>query len=82
MDDQKLLERITSNPNVLAGKPVIQGTRLAVEFILNLLAHGATPREILEEYDGLTEADISACLLFAEKTLKDAAFMPLMAEAA
>ena len=82
MDDLKLLERISSNPKVMGGKPVIKGSRLTVEFILNLLAHGATNAEILEEYDGLVEEDIRACFLFAENALKDSAFMPLMAEAA
>lgn len=67
MKDQLLLERITLNPKVMVGKPVIKGTRLTVEFILNLLAHGATIGEILDEYDGLTTDDIQACLLFAEK---------------
>jgi uncharacterized protein (DUF433 family) len=52
MNDQILLERITLNPKIMVGKPVIRGTRLTVEFILNLLAHGATAAEILEEYDG------------------------------
>jgi uncharacterized protein (DUF433 family) len=45
----------------MAGKPTIKGTRLTVEYILNLLAHGATVAEILEEYEGLAEADIRAC---------------------
>lgn len=53
MTEQQLLERITLNPKVMAGKPVIKGTRLTVEYILNLLAHGATVAEILEEYQGL-----------------------------
>jgi uncharacterized protein (DUF433 family) len=65
MTDQDLLERIVANPRVMAGKPVIKGTRLTVEYILNLMAHGATPEEILAEYDGLTQEDIQACLLFA-----------------
>jgi uncharacterized protein (DUF433 family) len=65
MDDQILLERITLNPKVMVGKPVIRGTRLTVKFILNLLAHGATTAEILDEYNGLTPKDIKACLLFA-----------------
>ena len=69
MDDQLLLERITLNPKVMAGKPVIKGTRLTVEYILNLLAHGATPEEILEEYEGLTTEDIHACFLFATKSM-------------
>ena len=65
MNDQDLLERITLNPKVMVGKPVIRGTRLTVEFILNLLAHGATVEEILDEYDGLTPEDVRSCLLFA-----------------
>jgi len=47
MDDQQLLERITLDPEVMTGKPVIKGTRLTVEYVLNLLAHGATEEEIL-----------------------------------
>jgi len=50
MMEQQLLERITLNPKVMVGKPVIKGTRLTVEYVLNLLAHGATAAEILEEY--------------------------------
>jgi uncharacterized protein (DUF433 family) len=65
MTDQQLLERVTLDPKVMTGKPVIKGTRLTVEYILNLLAHGATSGEILEEYEGLTEDDIRACFLFA-----------------
>jgi len=78
--DEELLERIVLNPNVMVGKPVIRGTRLTVDFILNLLAHGATEKEILEEYKGLTKEDIRACFLFATKALKDTDFMPLAAE--
>jgi len=58
-------------------KHVIRGTRLSVEYILNLLAHGATVTEILEEYEGLIEADIRACLLFATLALESVSFMPL-----
>jgi uncharacterized protein (DUF433 family) len=79
MSDQALLQRITQNPDVLAGKPVIAGTRLSVEFIVNLLAHGATEQEILAEYSRLTPDDIQACLLFAARTLQQASFMPLAA---
>ena len=60
MKDQDLLERITLNPKVVAGKPIIKGTRLTVEYILGLLAHGATTEEILEEYQGLKPEDIQA----------------------
>ncbi|MBW4628103.1 MAG: DUF433 domain-containing protein [Brasilonema octagenarum HA4186-MV1] len=69
MTDQQLLERIVLNPKVLAGKPVIRGTRLSVEYILNLLAHDANVAEILEEYEGLSSEDIKACILFASKSL-------------
>lgn len=82
MKDQQLLERITLNPKVMIGKPVIKGTRLTVEYILNLLAHGATVTEILEEYSGLTLEDIQACLLFATKSLENTAFVPLAVEMA
>ncbi|MGB9618471.1 MAG: DUF433 domain-containing protein [Desulfomonilaceae bacterium] len=82
MTDQQLLERITLDPKVMVGKPVIKGTRLTVEYILNLLAHGATVTEILEEYKGLTPEDIQACLLFATKSLANTSFMPLLMEPA
>ncbi len=80
MKNEELIERIVLNPKVMVGKPVIRGTRLTVDFILNLLAHGATEKEILQEYKGLTEEDIRACFLFATKALKDTDFMPLLAE--
>jgi uncharacterized protein (DUF433 family) len=82
MKEQELLERIILNPKVMVGKPVIKGTRLTVEYILNLLAHGATVPEILEEYHGLTQEDIQACLLFATRSLENTAFMPLAMEMA
>ncbi len=82
MKDQQLLERITLDPKVMVGKPVIKGTRLTVEYILNLLAHGATANDIVEEYQGLTPEDVQACLLFATKSLENTAFMPLTAEIA
>jgi uncharacterized protein (DUF433 family) len=82
MNDRELLERITLNPKVLSGKPVIKGTRLSVEYILNLLAHGATEAEIREEYKGISEDDIRACLLFAGESLSRSEFMPLTVETA
>lgn len=82
MNDELLLERITVNPKVMVGKPVIQGTRLTVEFVLNLLAHGASVEEILDEYEGLEIEDIQACLLFAGKSLSKTEFMPLVLESA
>ena len=80
MTETQLLERIILNPGIMVGKPVIKGTRLTVEYILGLLAHGATTTEILDEYEGLTQEDILACLLFATKALESTAFMPLAME--
>jgi uncharacterized protein (DUF433 family) len=82
MTDRQLLERILVDPKIMVGKPVIRGTRLTVEYILNLLAHGATVAEILDEYEGLVAEDIQACLLFATKSLESTAFMPLALEMA
>ena len=82
MEDKTLLERITVNPKVMVGKPVIKGTRLTVEFVLNLLAHGATAAEIIGEYKGVTQEDIQACILFATKSLENTTFMPLAVEKA
>ena len=82
MTDQELLNRVIADPKIMVGKPVIRGTRLTVEYILNLLAHSATVPEILEEYEGLVEADIRACLLFASRSLESASFMPLALEIA
>ena len=82
MNEALLLERITLNPKVMAGKPVIKGTRLTVDYVLNLFAHGATTAEILDEYVGLTAEDVQACFLFATKSLRDTDFMPLTEEAA
>jgi uncharacterized protein (DUF433 family) len=82
MSDQQLLERIACDPKVMVGKPVIKGTRLTVEYILNLLAHGSSTADILAEYEGLTLEDIQACLLFASQSLSSTAFMPLVAESA
>ncbi len=77
MEKEKLLERITMNPEVMVGKPVIRGTRLTVPHIVGLLASGMTTNDIVQEYDGLTENDIRACLLFATEALEDSTFMPL-----
>ena len=67
MTDQQLLQRITCDPAVMVGKPVIKGTRLTVEYVLNLLTHGSTVEQIQDEYDGLEREDVQATtLLFAK----------------
>jgi uncharacterized protein (DUF433 family) len=63
-------ERIVVDPKVLVGKPIIKGTRIAVEFIIDLLGRGWTREQILREYDHLKAEDIQACLAYASDVLK------------
>ena len=77
MKDEQLLQRIVCDPQVMTGKPVIRGTRLTVDFILNLRAHGMTGAEMREEYAGISKEDVQACLLFATRALKDTDLMLL-----
>lgn len=81
MEKEKLLDRIVIDPKAMVGKPVIRGTRLTVQYITGLLAHGATMDEILQEYEGLTREDVLACLLFATEAVEDSTFVPLPVEA-
>jgi uncharacterized protein (DUF433 family) len=67
MDEQKLLERITINPDIFGGKPIIRGRRIAVEHILGMLAAGTTAESILEHYPYLEADDIRACLVYARR---------------
>jgi uncharacterized protein (DUF433 family) len=65
MDEEtELLKRITVNPEIFGGKPIVRGMRIAVEHILGMLAAGATPAEIVEHYSYLEEADVRACLVY------------------
>ena len=57
MSDNQLLERIELNPKVMVGKPIIRGTRLTAEFILNLLAHGVRVAKVPQEYRKLKDED-------------------------
>ena len=63
-------DRITADPKVLVGKPVIKGTRLAVEFIIDLLANSWSEAQILDNYPGLVHEDIVACLRYANELVK------------
>ena len=65
MDEQKLLERITVNPDIFGGKPILRGRRLAVEHVLGMLAGGDTPEILLEGYPWLEKEDVQACLVYA-----------------
>jgi uncharacterized protein (DUF433 family) len=70
-------QRIVVNPEVLAGKPVIRGTRLAVEFIVGLLADGWGEADILRNYPGISRDDVLACLQYARERLQDEHVYPL-----
>ncbi|MDP2992956.1 MAG: DUF433 domain-containing protein [Deltaproteobacteria bacterium] len=67
MKDEELLKRITINPSIFGGKPIIRGMRIAVEHILGMLAAGSTVEELLDGYPFLEKEDIQACLLYAYK---------------
>ncbi len=69
--------RIVIDPGVLAGKPIVKGTRLSVEFILELLANGWTVETILENYPQLKREDIAAVLKYAAEILKEEKVYPL-----
>ncbi|MBI4703412.1 MAG: DUF433 domain-containing protein [Deltaproteobacteria bacterium] len=72
-------DRITVDPAILTGKPVVRGTRLAVEFIVGLLADGWNEAEILRNYPGITRQDVLACLAYAHERLKGERVYPLSA---
>ncbi|MFH1626391.1 MAG: DUF433 domain-containing protein [Pseudomonadota bacterium] len=69
MTDQKLMNRITVNPNIFGGKPIIRGMRISVELILSLLAQGETTEDLLEDYPELEAEDIRACLAYAHAVI-------------
>lgn len=62
--------RIVADPEVLVGKPVIKGTRISVELVMDLLAAGYTPKQILEQYDHLAVEDVQACLAYAKEIIR------------
>jgi uncharacterized protein (DUF433 family) len=72
-------ERIVVDPEILVGKPVIKGTRLAVELIVDLMAQGWSEQEILENYPGITHEDLQACLGYASARLHAERVYPLSA---
>jgi uncharacterized protein (DUF433 family) len=67
MDEDELLGRITVNPAIFGGKPIIRGHRLAVEHVLGMLAAGDSPEIILQGYSWMERADVQACLLYARR---------------
>lgn len=77
MQEQELLRRITFNPDIFGGKPIIRGRRLAVEHILGMLAAGDAAEELLAAYPWLEKEDIQACLLYAHKLVAQERIEPL-----
>lgn len=63
-------KHIVMDPKVLVGKPVIKGTRIAVELVIDLMARGYSKEQILDQYDHITAEDIQACLAYASETLR------------
>jgi uncharacterized protein (DUF433 family) len=82
MSELDLLQRITVNPHIFGGKPIIRGRRLAVEHVLGMLAAGDTTQTLLDAYPWLEQDDIRACLLYARKIVGEERIEPLIIEPA
>jgi uncharacterized protein (DUF433 family) len=78
MDENRLLERITVNPKIFGGKPIIRGRRLAVEHVIGMLAAGDTPETILKGYPWLEMEDIQACMVYARRMVSHERVEPLL----
>ena len=81
MDEEKYLDRITVNPKIFGGKPIIRGRRLAVEHVLGMLAAGDTPDMLLKGYPWLEPEDIRACLVYAYRIVGRERVKPRIVEA-
>jgi len=77
MNEQTLLQRITLNPSIFNGKPIIRGRRLAVEHVLGMLAAGDTQDTLLQAYPWLEPEDIQACLIYARRLVGQERIEPL-----
>ena len=74
---EKLMDRITVDPQIMVAKPVIKGTRITVQLIVQLLVHGETEAEILDDYPDLKKEDIKAALLYASECLDHEEIIPV-----
>jgi uncharacterized protein (DUF433 family) len=81
MDEHKLLERITVDPQIFGGKPIIRGRRLAVEHVLAMLAVGDSTDDIMKGYPWLEREDVQACLVYARRLTANERIEPLSIEA-
>jgi uncharacterized protein (DUF433 family) len=82
VDENELLKRITYNPQIFGGKPIVRGRRLAVEHILGMLADGADFDELLDGYPFLEREDIQACLVYARRLVGHERVEPALQESA
>jgi uncharacterized protein (DUF433 family) len=82
MDEQALLKRITVNPKIFGGKPIIRGRRLAVEHVLGMLAAGDTVETMLQGYPWLEKEDVQACLVYARRLVGHERVEPWPADSA
>lgn len=80
MNEHELLQRITINPQIFEGKPIIRGRRLAVEQVLGMLAAGDTVETLIEAYSWLEREDVQACLLYARRLVAHERVEPLLLE--
>ena len=78
--DEELLKRITVDPGIFGGKPVVRGLRIAVEHVLGKLAAGDTAEHIVKEYPFLEPEDIQACLIYAHRSLSGEQVIDRLAE--
>ncbi len=79
--EQELLKRITVNPNIFAGKPIIRGRRLAVEHVLGMLAAGDDVDTIMKGYPWIERDDILACIAYAHRLVEHERIEPLLSDA-
>ena len=80
MDEEALLQRITVNPKIFGGKPIIRGRRLAVEHVLGMLAAGDSPETILSGYPWLEVEDVRACLVYARRLVRHERVVPVVSD--
>ncbi len=80
MDERRILDRITVNPEIFGGKPIIRGRRLAVEHVLGMLAAGDSVETILSGYPWLEREDVLACLAYARRIIGHERIEPLKIE--
>ena len=80
MNENKLLARITYNPKIFGGKPIIRGRRLAVEHVLDMLAAGHTEAQMMQDFPWLEHEDIQACMVYAARVVGNETIEPRLAE--